>query len=298
MPTFRMNKSQLPKPLSAEALQASADRIRGSIRPSSDEISDTIKAPTPKINQLIKILQTLILFGSISAGLVGLNILVMPTKLSSTKADKAELKAAPEPVTQAKTYLTASGTRTFRYLDGDSSEEPARITVVKSAEGALEEVIVSHPNGTNWNTYSCKPDGTYSYLYLMFIDGGKNFDNAGIKQSEFCHIAYDKSRSVSFVSVTNKQRESYPVNAVKQCPIGTECHLYKVNTKWAKTGSAELVLSEVEREKMASEGESIDRIGRERYAKRIALENEMGGLIEDCRNGSQFACEAVNRITR
>jgi len=108
MATFRMNKSQLPKPLSAETLQASADRIRGTIRPSSDEISDTIKAPTSKKDKLNKI-KTLILFGSLSAGLVGLNILVMPTKLSSTKADKAELKAAPKPVVVTpKTYYDST----------------------------------------------------------------------------------------------------------------------------------------------------------------------------------------------
>jgi|GEM_PF-4056592 len=49
MPTFGVNKSQLPNPLSAEALQASADRIRGTIRPSSDEISDTIQPPAPNL---------------------------------------------------------------------------------------------------------------------------------------------------------------------------------------------------------------------------------------------------------
>jgi hypothetical protein len=198
-------------------------------------------------------------------------------------APVAETKAVEE---TPKTYLAASGTSLNKYLDQNFTEQPARFITVRDEDGRLEEVRIGSDSGTHWNIYSCKADGTYSWLYDV-REGGKKSGAAHVYSDKFCHFAFEKEGSVEAIAVTDKRAEISAQEGFKACPSNVGCYRYTVNTKWAPTTSTEPVPDGRQMEEIGNTRDRLrDEQRREDFDRKWA-EGEVEDLKKACRMGQK-----------
>lgn len=191
-----------------------------------------------------------------------------------------------EPVQEApKTYLAASGTWLYKYLDQDFKEEPARFVVVKNAAGTVEEVRIGTDNGTHWNIYSCQSDGRVEMLYDVNEAGEKRTQYAGVKDGQYCHIGYGSDGNISVVAVTNKTSESDPESGFKSCPSSDSCSRYTVSSKWVPTTSSEPTPDAQQRNEIENTQDRLRAEDNFEDFKRKMAEQEVKDLKKACRMG-------------
>lgn len=195
--------------------------------------------------------------------------------------------AETNPVEEApKTYLAASGTWLNKYLNQDFTEQPARFVAVTDGDGRLEEVRIGSDSGTHWNIYSCKADGTYSWLYDVREDGEKS-GTANVYSDKFCHFAFDKGGKVEAVTVTGKSNETSAQEGFKACPSDVGCYRYTVNTKWAPTTSTEPVPDGQQMEEIGNTRDRLRDEQRQEDFDRKWAEGEVEDLKKACRMGQK-----------
>lgn len=193
-----------------------------------------------------------------------------------------------KPVQEApKTYLAASGTGLYKYLDQNFKEEPARFVVVKNAGGSVEEVRIGSDNGSHWNIYSCQANGRVELLYQVNEEGEKNAKYAGVKGGEYCHIGYNSDGNITIVSVTNKASESDPKKGFDSCPSRVACYRYTVNSKWTPTTSSEPTPDAQQLNEISNTQERVRDVQRQEDFDRKWAEGEVEDLKKACRMGQK-----------
>lgn len=201
-----------------------------------------------------------------------------PTK---TATESAPVQEAP------KTFLAASGTWLYKYLDQDFKEEPARFVVVKNANGDVEEVRIGTDNGTHWNIYSCQENGRVEMLYDVNEAGEKRTEYAGVEDGRYCHIGYSSDGDVSIVSVTNKASEIDPESGFRSCPSRVSCSLYTVSSKWVTTTSSEPTPDAQQMNEIGNTQERLRDRQRQEDFDRKWEEGEVEDLKKACRMGQK-----------
>ena len=218
------------------------------------------------------------------------------TEAVSTPSSERKTEAVSTPPPERKTYESASGIKTFRFMSGDTETLPARLVVVRDQTG-VKKVFIGAEQGSNWSIHKCELDGGYSEIRYITPEGRK-FDGDGIEGNEYCRIDYDKKGNVESVAITDEKTKKSAKGAFASCPAGRECEFYKVNTKWFPSNGDLPGPSEQNMGELQQGQRDANNYVRKQDAIRSEAEDRMNRLIKDCREGSQYACDAVKAITQ
>lgn len=183
-----------------------------------------------------------------------------------------------------KSYEAAAGTWASKYLNQNIREEPARFVAVRSDNGRLEELRIGTDNGTHWNIYSCKTDGTRSFLYEISEDGEKT-GAAEVDSRNFCHFSFEKGGGIDLVTVTNKQVENSARDGFRACPSNIGCYRYTVNTRWEPVNSTEPIPDAQQMEEIRNTRMRLREEQRQEDSERKWAEAEIDDLKARCRMG-------------
>lgn len=216
-------------------------------------------------------------------GITAAVMLLALTACSSGKNTETVSKPPPEPP-KPKTYEAAAGTWLNKYLDQDFTEEPARFVTVKDGDGRLEEVRIGSDSGTHWNIWSCKADGTYSWLYDV-REGGERSGTAEVYSDKFCHFAFDKDGNIEAIAVTPNRTDTGAQAGFKACPSSVSCYRYTVNTRWAATTSTEPTPDAQQRNEIGNTRERLRDEQRQEDFDRKWAEGNVEDLKARCRMG-------------
>jgi hypothetical protein len=222
-------------------------------------------------------------------------LLLALTACSSPEKTEKVSTPPPEPP-KPKTYLSASGVKTFRFMSGNTENNPARFVVVKDEIG-VEEVYIGAEQGSNWTIHRCRSGGGYSEIRYITPEG-RTFESDGMEGRYYCLIDYDKGGNVESIAIADRKTEKSAKSTFASCPSGAECTIYKVNTQWVPStgdlpGPNEQNMGELQ------EGQRrANDYARKQDAIKSEAESKMNTLIKECREGSQYACDAVKAITQ